>query len=328
MPRRPELQLADVDRQAATPLRIGAERLLHPELGDPQRDFGPGRGLREFDIEPQPPVGVIVQAQEIVADVAIRRAHEHHVARDAAVVPPVESQRRNGVGRAAVVDLDGQEIVARVQAVADLHLEGGESALVGGDLLAVEIDVAAVVHSPEVEEEPLAVARCGNGRDAGSLRELRSRFPDRQMPGVPDRTLVVFELRALRVPVPGDFEPQAALEGVFEEFGVVLRRTVQEDLLGNSLIVGIDDCGPLAVQRLTVTAVDVRHRRARRQRSGRGEAEQCGRKQSMKFHRSIFQASICRVRRCFPQAATHAALPCGPRSGGCAGRRIRVRGSG
>ena len=110
----------------------------------------------------------------------------------------------------------------------------------GADLLAVEVDPAAVADGSEMEELP----------PAGLLGGV-------EPPGIPHRAFVVFQLGRLAVPVRGNVEPQAVVERIFVEIGLSLRPAVEVDLVFAALIVEIDDGVPLSVERLHVASVNV-----------------------------------------------------------------------
>ena len=237
---RPAFQVLHPERKRRRTPFVGGSRLPNFQFGNLDQHGGSGRSPRQPDIDADPVGGILVEADEIVLDEGFGNADERHVARDAAVIPPVESHRRNGIGRARVVHLHGEEIIRRFQSAGHLDLERRETALVAPDLLAVEIDPATVAYGPEMEEQPPSVLP-------------RSVEP----PGVPDRTFVVFQFGRLGIPVRGNIQPQPVFERIFVKIGLSLGFAVQVNLVLASLIVEIDDGVPFPVQRLHLASVNV-----------------------------------------------------------------------
>lgn len=236
----PALQSPDPERRRGRTGRSGSDGPVYVQFGNLDPYGRSGSGARQLHIGVDPVVGILAEADEIVPDKGVGHADEHHVARDAAVVPPVEGHRRDGVRGAGVVDLHGQKVAFGLEAARHLDLKGCESAFMGADLLAVEVDPAAVADGPEMEELP----------PAGLLGGV-------EPPGIPHRAFVVFQLGHLAVPVRGNVEPQAVVERIFVEIGLSLRPAVEVDLVFAALIVEIDDGVPLSVERLHVASVNV-----------------------------------------------------------------------
>jgi len=125
-------------------------------------------------------------------------------------------------------------------------LDRGEAADVTTEFAAVEVDVLLVVGPAEVEDAAFAGA-LGRGVKQAA---------------VPDAAFVVEEFGVLAVPVAGDLEGDAVVEGVLNEFGFVGGLFVEGVAAGDGFdavprgeavvveteVVRIDEVGPLAVE--------------------------------------------------------------------------------
>ena len=139
---------------------------------------------------------VLVELDEPVLHVALGQRQQRDVARDAAVVEPVERHGRDAVALAAVVDADGDVVVAALHELGHVGLELREGALMADGLLAVHPDVGLVAHAAEADDVAAA------GPDV----EL-------EVASVPDGSLVELQVLALRVPVARDLQRRGVVDG-------------------------------------------------------------------------------------------------------------------
>ena len=81
-----------------------------------------------------------LQLHRIILNESRGHFDEHHIARDPAIVPPVELQCRHGIGPPDVAHFDDQKILAIFQQRSGLEVECREAAFVISQLFSVQID--------------------------------------------------------------------------------------------------------------------------------------------------------------------------------------------
>jgi hypothetical protein len=140
-----------------------------------------------------------IEPDAVVAGERLGHLDEQHVAREAAVVPPVRVEGGHAVASARGVHAHHHDVLALVQGRRHLEIEGREAPHVAADRFAVDPDLRLVVRRPEVEERPPPCGRVG----------LEAAL-------VPDGALVEQEPRILAVPVPGHRERRRAREVVLD----------------------------------------------------------------------------------------------------------------
>src|ERR1700686_249187 len=96
------------------------------------------------------------QLHGIILNESFRHFDQRNIARNSAVVPPVEFHRWNILGAPGIVDLDDQAVRAVTQKRSRLEIERRESAFMLAQLFAVQIDNGLVVDGSEVDKLALA----------------------------------------------------------------------------------------------------------------------------------------------------------------------------
>ncbi len=89
---------------------------------------------------------------QVILNKAFGDLHQHHIASEPSVVPPVGIYRRDGIAATGVVDLSHQEVVAFTNLAGDFEVEGRESAFVFTQRLTVEINASEIVGGSEIDE--------------------------------------------------------------------------------------------------------------------------------------------------------------------------------
>ena len=242
-----------LDGEFGAPLVIGHHLEVHLQFGD--ADGHPFPGLPTVQLHPSGQVlpVLLVELQAVVLDVGLAHLRQQHIARDAAIVPPVVDVGRYLTAVALVVHLHDDVVLSRLQGRGDVVVEGGESAHVPPHLLSVDVDDGFVVHRSEVEHR--ASSRLGLVVEGAAQ---------------PHRPFVEEEPAVLRVPVAGDGHLRTGVEvilhqvyfralvGVAEESVAVFPHAVVVE----PAFLHIHDVVPLSVQRRGVgAAIDVVHQR-------------------------------------------------------------------
>ena len=114
---RPAAQTLYFKLRAGLALCVGGERQGTFQLRNADFYFLSGHCLRQLRVYMDKVCAVFVKADEVVADVSFGQGDEHHVARYAAVVPPVERHCRDGILLPAVVHLHYEQVVAALDGV-------------------------------------------------------------------------------------------------------------------------------------------------------------------------------------------------------------------
>ena len=124
------------------------------------------------------------QVHIVVVDERLRDRHKRHVAGESPIVEPVDADRGNAVDKARGVHRDDYEVRSRMQDGRDFTIERRVAALVIAYSFLVDPNMGAVVGGTDVQE--FAPVRLGCRMEVAL---------------VPDHSLIVEELRHLRVPV-------------------------------------------------------------------------------------------------------------------------------
>ena len=230
----------------------GDEGFLHLQFGDAERHFVSALGLVEFGAEGQQLGVAACASQFIVLDVDRCYVDEQDVARDAAVVPPVEDTGGHGLGLAFVIDHDDDGVLAIMNLVGHVHVERREAAHVVPYLSAVQPNTSLVVHGAEVED----------GAAVGLLLIVETAHQ-------PHRTFVEEQLVVLRVPVARHLHDGRGVEVVLDEiFGTCGLGVAEEppacrvhSVIVVAFFLHIDDVMPRPVQGQGIAAQDVGHLR-------------------------------------------------------------------
>ena len=188
------------------------------------------------------------QPHGVTLDKAFGNRHQHHVARDAAVVEPVADDGRHAFGQPFVVHGHHQRILPVAEQVRHIEIERRIAAFVVADMLPVQKDMGEVVRSPEIEVLPFSGL-------AGS-RELMAQ---------PNHPFVVEELIHLRIPVAGNGHHGRKVEVVLLPRSNVVHLLVLEETVGIGspavvVVTGFERIGeivPIAVQRPDFAPVDM-----------------------------------------------------------------------
>ncbi len=114
----------------------------------------------------------------------------------------------------------------------------------GCNALTIEVNRASVAHRTEIEIQFLS------GRNA-----VR-----REVPGIPNGTFIVLELRELAVEIAGNIKPETAIERILEKLVRLSGLAVLPDLFPPALVVKVNDGVPFAVQQLEITSIDIDHK--------------------------------------------------------------------
>ena len=131
----------------------------------------------------------MLQVHIVVVDELHGHGDQRDVAREAAVVEPVDADRGNAIDLAGRIHGDDDEVAARMKRGGHFAVEGSEAALVVADALLVDPDEGLIVGRADVEEG----ARVGLGLKV-------------EVALIPDDSLVAEERRVLGVPVAGHLE--------------------------------------------------------------------------------------------------------------------------
>ena len=192
-----------------------------------------------------------IKGQRVVLNIRFGHTHQEYVARDAAIVPPVENLRGHILSMTLVIHLDNDEVIAFAQLIGDVEVKGCEASHVAPHLRSVHIDVCLVVDGAEVEQRATAL---GFRPVEGALE--------------PYRSLVEEETLVLRVPVAWNLHSGSLIEVILNEFlgpprlGILEKAPAGDvhTIVVVPLLLHIDDVVPVAIQRRDVTSADVAHK--------------------------------------------------------------------
>ena len=229
------------------------EHLVDFQFRNVQRHLLAGLGLVQLHGEAQTATLEAEQLQRVVLHIGGRNIDEQHVARDAAIVPPVEDLRGHILGVALVVDLHDDEVLAILQLIGDIEVERCEAADVVAHMFAVHIDVRIVVHCSEIQQR---AARWVGGWPLELLVE-------------PHRSLIEEQAFVACVPVGRNGHLLGLVEVVFDEVFRLLRLLVAEEspargvhaIVVVAFLLHIDDVVPRAVERRGLSSEDVAYLR-------------------------------------------------------------------
>ena len=224
----------------------------------------------------------MLEVNVVVVDKGGGHGDERDVAREAAVVEPIDVDRGDAVDEAGGIDGDDDEVAARVEGGGDLAVEGSEASLVVADAFPVDPHEGAVVGRTDVEK----VAGAGFG--------LRL-----EVALVPDDAFEAEEGWVLRVPVAGNLQRGCGGEVVL----VVMRAAgdVGVGVLGVAVVLDravcvvqvagrrlIDEVVPVAIERGDGAMIDTDEKRVQR-RLRRGGTESGARKKEQRGASGVFQ---------------------------------------
>ncbi len=216
--------------------RVHRKPLLDTEFGDRQHAFIACLETHGFDPARDHRTrgpGFALQADLPTPHICSGHAQKRNLPGQSAIVVPIRGRRRDIVGGSPVVDPDHEQIFSGLQGASHVKVEGREAALVLAEQQTVEIDRRSVVGRAEVEEHtlprhPLAI---------------KSRL-------VPNNALVENQARILSVPIAGDRQGEAVLEGKLRQvagrFGLYGARRKSRK---GAPVVGVDHRLPTAIQR-------------------------------------------------------------------------------
>ena len=239
-----------MNRETGKALGIGRALLLHLQFRYAQRQFLTSHWLvqlcrhRDFTLAG---FGIsLFQLQLEILDIRGRHPHKEYVARDAAIVPPVEYLCGHGLGLALVVHFHDDRVFSVLQQLGHIKVEGRETTHMMSCLVTVNPYTAIVVDGTEIENR--AVVLDGNlGLETGFE---------------PYRALVEKEFLVLCVPVAGHLHGGSLVEIVLDEVFGLLRLGIAEEsparrihaIVVVAFFLHIYDVVPLAVERHRLTA--------------------------------------------------------------------------
>ena len=187
-------------------------------------------------------------AYAVVIDKCLGRFHQHHVAGDASIVPPVAVHRRHTVGLAHIVNTYHDEVIAFLHLVRNVEVEWCITADVHTQFFTVQVNLRLIVHGTEIQ--------------VAAFLSLSVPF---EILFIPDTAFVEEEFLALRVPVARHQKGIAVYEVVFHMVAFALRLIVFEVAVGGFLqsvvviagIIGVGHDLPVAVERGNLTGIDI-----------------------------------------------------------------------
>ena len=268
--RRPELWFgAESERGLA--LSIGGEGLVDFQFWNAQRHLLSSLclvqvhlklhlllcvGLATFHLER------LLELEGVVLDIEGSHVDEQHVACDASIIPPVEDLGGHILCMTLVIDLHDDGVLAILELLGHVEIEGCETADVVSNLLAVHIDMAVVVDSTKVEQGVASIGRV----PIETLLE-------------PYGALVEEQTFVACVPVRRNRHGGRGVEVIFDEvFRTLWLRIAEEAPRGwvhavviIPLLLHIDDVVPVTIQRGGLACHHIAHQWERVSRSDDGE---------------------------------------------------------
>ena len=244
---RPKRRLG-LQAEFGTTLSVGSQLLVNLQLRYAQRHLFAGMGLAQLHVALQLVVFARSQFQAIVVDRCFGRFHQKHVARDAAIVPPVRVHGRHVLGPAVVVHSSYHKVVAILHAVGDVEVERRESALVHAELLSIQVDVCQIVDGAKVQVD---LGTC--------LTVVAEIFL------VPDAALVEEQFVALRIPVARYSQLLGQAEIILHQVRRTFRLLILEESVvafGQPVVVeagieGVNNRLPSAIERRDIATVNI-----------------------------------------------------------------------